>query len=646
MALTEASRMMAAMLSLAAPDISAGSLPPVGEYLDMYSNTATLYPRQRTLIKCAFADVEHFSAYDRMVVDQWMDSTRNGGEVEFPLDFYERCEWLKRNGYTHFQYVIVAGGRRMGKGLIGGKMLEVLTARLLALGNPQRHYGIDETKTLEARVFAVSYTQAQSALYSDMRDALLLDDYISPSIYSTSNSQQLLKTPADMARESRMRRDAGRSRYSVNAQTSIKLYPSALSSTTARGGASYFMAFDEFAHAPSGESLLSADSAYEAAVPSLAQMGKDGMVYMPSSPWSKGGKFYSLYRMAMELDRQERAVNPTYFAIRVPSWEMYRDWQYTRDKTHPVIGTLDESQDMRSRERSNPTRFWVEFGARWQASENPYLDERKIAQIFEPFPSREDYRNVPRSFGTVGFTYRAHGDAGRSQDNFGFCIGHRENVGGVWHVFLDVLKFWSPKDFPEDSRGVRSIDYTQVFDWMRSAFSRFRVTKFTMDQWNSGYFIDGMRREAAEGNTVERFMSCEVDDHTGAENMRRYEAFKTAVYQGWVHAPMTDDSVPGMEPDPVLGTSLLGNELKFLVESNGKVKNGPGQGFSHFDLADCAVTVVADLLRDQIDAYSHDGLSAVVGAASGGFGSAPGSDDMWRSMQAQGDDAMRALGYY
>ena len=208
MALTEASRMMTAMLSLTAPDISAGSLPPVGEYLDMYSNTATLYPRQRTLIKCVFADVEHFSAYDRMVVDQWMDSTRNGGEVEFPLDFYDRCEWLKRNGYTHFQYVVVAGGRRMGKGLIGGKLLEVLTARLLALGNPQRHYGIDETKTLEARVFAVSYTQAQSALYSDMRDALLLDDYISPSIYSTSNSQQLLKTPADMARESRMRRDA------------------------------------------------------------------------------------------------------------------------------------------------------------------------------------------------------------------------------------------------------------------------------------------------------------------------------------------------------------------------------------------------------------------------------------------------------
>lgn len=638
--------LMASMTSLAAPSLSSASLPPVCEYLDRYSGTSTLYPRQRTLLKCIFADVESFTSYDRMVVAQWMDSQRNGGEVSFPLDFYERCEWLRKRGYSHFQYVILAGGRRMGKGLIGGKIAEYLTAQLLAKGNPQGYYGIDPSKTLEARIFAVSYTQAQTVLYSDIRDALLLDEYLSRSIVSTSSSQQILKTPEDMAREQRLRAKSRGRRFAVNDQSSVRVYPSALSSTTARGGAAYFMAFDEFAHANSGDSLMSADLAYEAATPSMAQLDKDGMAYIPSSPWSKGGKFYELYQAGFALDARGVAVNPTYLPIRVPSWEMYRDWRYAPDKTHPIIGTLDESQDMRSREKINPERFWVEFGARFASSEDPFLDERVIARMFDPFPSKDDWRNVERASGSVAHSYVAHGDAGRSQDNFGFCIAHRELVDGYWHVFLDVLHYWSPSDFPPDDRGVRSIDYTQVLSWMRDKFRRFKVDRFTMDQWNSGLFIDSVRREAMRGDFASRNMSCEVDAHSGAANDVRWQRFKTAMHQGWVHAYMTDDDLPGLEPDPQFGRSLLGNELKFLVERNGKVKNGPGQRFSHYDLADCVATVVSNLLSDQLDAYDDGSLSSVVGAAGGGWGQSSSSDSLWRSMQGAGENAMHELGYY
>ena len=261
-----------------------------------------------------------------------------------------------------------------------------------------------------------------------------------------------------------------------------------------------------------------------------------------------------------------------------------------------------------------------------------------IERVFLPFPEKEP-RNLARTYGVSKFSYRAHADAGRSQDNFAFAMGHKELIDGYWHVFIDVLKFWNAEHFKKQEDGLQVIDYTEVLAWFQEEFKRFNVDRFTMDQWNSGLFIDTINKDIRSGKTFNRAMICKVDDHTGKENQIRWNRFKTACTQGWVHAPKLDDEVPGMPPG-----SLLENELKFLVEKNGKVTNSPNQRFSHYDQADCVSTVVSDLLGKQVDAFEDGSLSAVVGAARGGMPS-NGVDAQWKAMQRSGDEMMRQLGY-
>ena len=301
--------MFTSMASLASPAVSLASLPPICEYLDRYSHSDPLYMRQRTLLKCIYMDVDKFTDYDRMVVDGWIESSRNHGEIEFPVDFYKRVAWCRERGYTHFTHVIVAGGRRMGKGVIGGRIAEYQTAQLIARGNPQAYYGIDESKTLEMRFFASSKGQARSALYMDAMNAILMDDYLIQWVMHSSGDEMVLQTPHDRVREreimerARSSKSKGRGNFiSIKSLSSISIAPMSLKGSTARGGAGFMQGFDEFAHVQNTDSDVSADATYEAATPSLAQMGKDALMYMPSSPWAKENKFYKLFESAMGYD--------------------------------------------------------------------------------------------------------------------------------------------------------------------------------------------------------------------------------------------------------------------------------------------------------------------------------------------------------
>lgn len=179
--------LMRTMNSFAVPAEVREELPPVVEFIEKYSRGASLYPRQKTLLKIIFLEEENFTDYDRLVIEQWMESTRNGGEVVIPLDLYDRIRWCKAHGYRHFKEIIYCGGRRGGKGFIGGKIGEYKTAQMIALGNPQRFYEIDESKDIYLDILATQFSQAQGMLYNDIKDAILNNDWLAPYIYSTSN---------------------------------------------------------------------------------------------------------------------------------------------------------------------------------------------------------------------------------------------------------------------------------------------------------------------------------------------------------------------------------------------------------------------------------------------------------------------------
>ena len=596
------------------PAMNRDTLPPINKYLDTYSTSSSPYPRQRTLLKIFFLELEELTDYDHMVIEQWMKSTREGGDICIPLDLYDRMQWCRDNGYRHFYTVVNCTGRRGGKGFLGGKIAEYLIAQMIALGNPQAYYGIEQSKEMYVDVLATQYAQARSMLYNDVKDAALSDTYISSYIYSTSNAVQRIQTPYDIIRERELMAGRKNSRMRMNA-ASIVISPSGASSAAIRGRASFLQCFDEFAHGLDTGSTSSSGAIYNAATPSLAQFGKDGMIYVPSSPWSEVGKFYELYEQAFAMENG-KAVDPSTFAIRIPSWSIYEDWGYDPNKKMAIILPPEQSIEMRNREMMDPETFAVEFRAHFAKTEDAYLQASVVDSLFEPYPSKENNLNVPNDHGIITKRYRAHADAGRSQDNFCFALGHKELCeDGYYHVFIDLMKIWQPLDFPEDDSGVRRVNYTVPLSWFRNVFKSFYVTKFTMDQWNSAFFIDQLNKDVIAGSFFNKMQSCAVDNHTAAANFKRWERFKTACYQGWVHIPYYEEDIHG------LGVVCLPQEeLKLLRLVNGTKVDHQNMGrWQHNDMADCISTVVADLLADQIDALLDGSLTAVVGAAQGGY---------------------------
>jgi hypothetical protein len=76
-------------------------------------------------------------------------------------------------------------------------------------------------------------------------------------------------------------------------------------SKTIRGSASIMYCFDEMAHLLAGESRMSDEELYKAAIPALNQFHKDAMIFANSSPYTKTGKFFELYEQSLKLDPPE-----------------------------------------------------------------------------------------------------------------------------------------------------------------------------------------------------------------------------------------------------------------------------------------------------------------------------------------------------
>lgn len=232
----------------------------------------------------------------------------------------ERMQYLKDNGYNHFRTVQFVGGRRSGKGFMTAICLAYKVYMLTLMENLGKHYGIEEGKAIYFSIIADSMDQAKAHQFGDAANAIvdcnilqkqhLISKYIAESIH--------INTPFDVRRAAILRSSGVKIERDL-ASLIVKAFGT--NSKTLRGSASMMFVMDEFAHFITGESKMSDDEIYKAAIPSLAQFGKDAMIFANSSPYSKTGKFYELYENAKELDPPEDGfpVYPDHFMIQFPS---------------------------------------------------------------------------------------------------------------------------------------------------------------------------------------------------------------------------------------------------------------------------------------------------------------------------------------
>ena len=243
-----------------------------------------LYPRQKTLLRLITLDTEHMTDYDYEVIDEWTKNfDRNGVAIGVSPDIMQRVEYLKANGYKHFKEVINITGRRGGKGHIGGIMGAYLNWQLIMLDDPQWYYGIDKSKDIYTLCVATNIEQAKRYQFADLSNSIIDAPCFQPYIADSKEHFLALRTPSDIRRIAAFEARGLRPSRLI---ASIRNMAVTSNSKASRGATVFSVMFDEFAHMLAGTGgARTSEEVYNAITPALDQFGKDGFIYVPTSPF-------------------------------------------------------------------------------------------------------------------------------------------------------------------------------------------------------------------------------------------------------------------------------------------------------------------------------------------------------------------------
>jgi hypothetical protein len=578
-----------------------------------------LYPRQLTLLKLIYLETENMSAYDIDVIDGWREGFKQKRDTfGVQPDIWQRVDYLKSRGYTHFPHVQAVLGRRASKGYIGGILGCERIAYLHSLDSWQRHYSLKAGTEGWLQVFATSQQQAQRTQFADIRYLVESCKYLQPWISSSKEGYFSIRTPADLRRIAELESQKVRVEREI---ASLKAIALSSNSATGRGLSTFSIFFDEMAHMIFGSgSTKSGEEIYDAAEPSLDQFGTDRLIYIPSSPFTKIGKFFELYRhgsVPMPHERpdgtteltmvdakmlglsdddieegiEEATAEPEMLIVQLPSWGLYEDWERSKSLGMPKFKRAVQvyNERMQRLEQRNPEKFKVERRGQFADVQGAYLDPEKVDAMFEPPTWRAPLE--PQANGRLSYQYRIHCDPGRTNANFALAIGHLEDAptdeyGDKWpHVIFDYLRVWKPTDFSD-----HTIDYMQVQTEIADILRRFpSTTKLSFDMWNSAGPISMLRSEFSPRIRIVE------ESFQEAANQKRAELFKSALNLGWIHSYRDDFGEQG--------TCLLEQEMKFLTEVNGKVKKQDFGPVTTKDLWDCVAVVSTTLLHEALDIW-------------------------------------------
>ncbi len=385
--------------------------------------------------------------------------------------------------------------------------------------------------------------------------------------------------------------------------------------------------FDEMAFMePTEGNRSSADECYAAAEPSLAQFGRDGIVFLNSSPYTKQGIFYKKFEQSHELNAAGQPAYPDLFTLQFPSWELFKDY---KRKRHPKTGkpiytkalmvspdvdpdTLNEEDAAicrreKLREAANPDKYKIERRAQWAEVIQAYLNAEKVDMAFAPQVGERQI--IDNAMGTYAHQpYVMHCDPSSTTAGFGFAIAHLEELphpttGAVEpHVVFDLVHRWDPKDsllFPTGT-----IDYIKVCEELLRYCLLFRPRSLTFDQWNSAAPMQWLMQKLQEQGIPTMIQEVTA---TRARNWNRWEFFKTALYTGRVHIPPT-----------CMDSDYAKMELKNLQLKNGIVDKPTDGMVQTKDIADCIAECTRVLLSD-VMGWNQESLVDVAFGSMGGY---------------------------
>lgn len=593
-------------------------VPPVAQFVfgTDYLAQSKLYPRQLTLLKVAFCDLEGLTAYDHRVIDKWCSGFElrphtPGTTVRHwepasdqpfvsgtPGDLIARMQLMRKRGRRWMRELNLVMGRRAGKGHVGALIAARLVYELLALGDAQKHFGVPRSKRLVIPVFAGNRHQAEFNLFADIATVIVEAPCFRPYLVKLTKDRLVLATPADLARPDRA------------FDGSIEIQAKEATGVAGRGIASPFQFYDEMAFVDPTTSKASAEAIYRGATPAMDQFGDWSLVAELSSPYQQMGEFFEIHRRAREVDPvTEAAVYPEVMTLQLPSWAPYEDadiattipmvtaaqadvWEELRGpdgapRTFPSPGPPICAYDdqMRQHERANPVAFDVERRSQWGTVDSPFLQPHLIGPVFEPW-NGETLRQQDQ--GKLNVDYLMVLDPASVHDAFAVVIGHREpaDAEGRAHVIVDRSYRFLPADYGGE------LDMTSVLDQVEADIRAFRARVIT-DQYGGPFVVADLNRRLL-GRSFGGHAPVRQAPRTRDRNVEAASLLREALFLRQVHAP----PMPEME-----------RELRFLREKNGKVEAPTAGPVQTDDLAIALMGLVADLLGAASEQPVFDALS-------------------------------------
>jgi hypothetical protein len=578
-----------------------------------------LYPRQKTLLKLINLEVENFNDYDLQVIEEWSHGmSKTGVSIGISPDIWKRIDYLKENGYNHFKEVVNITGRRGGKGHIGGIIGAYNNWKLIQLDDPQWYYGIDRSKDIYLFCAATNIQQAKQYQFADLANTIIDADCFRPYIAEAKEYFVALRTPADTRRIAAFEARGIRPQRLI---ASVRNMAITSNSKASRGAACFTVMFDEFAHMLVGtDGPRTSDEVYNAIVPALDQFGKDGFIYIPTSPFTKVGKCYELYQQGLMEDPETgNPLYPNMLIAQLPSWGPYEDWDDPKATQGFQFRGAPQlyNEEMKKMEQREPSVFKVERLSQWADVIDAYLDPAVVAKMYDPFiDANGKLRQLEQQeYGIMAFFYRGHCDPSKAQANTAAMICHTELIpdaedGEVWyHIVTDWMKVWNPEDYDN-----HQVDYELIEEELVNTINRFPTLKvFSYDQYGSFVTLPRLKKRLKESRPPHKAIISE-DTFTPTSNMRRAERFKSALGMGWIHAFRDDYGNDG--------ACLLEDELRFLQEVNGKIKKQSVGPVQTKDLADCLMVCVDQLLEDnfrRLETRGRLGSTQLLSTGQGGY---------------------------
>ena len=597
---------------------------------DQYCNKR-LYPRQLVLLKLMF--LEELTGPEEDILEHWIRGGRNGREVVISPKIRERVQYLRDAGYSHFREVVLVGGRRSSKGFITGLALSKLMYDTLQLQDPGLYYNIDSDKEIYFSCLASAQDQAKKYQYADFSSTIARCEAMQQNITKIQELEFSVATEADKQRMNRWKRQGGRVGRDISKLRGVAL---AANAATLRGSATIAICFDEMAHMQQeGESAATAASVYDAAIPALAQFGKDSMIFCNSSPYTKIGKFYERYSDGLKLNEDGQVVAPLMFTFQFPSWALFEGYQGHHSKYHkiPLRKAITQSPDWdpeakdkdgkfiysaddrdgivieRDTERQDPEQYKVERRGQFAEIIDAFLRPEMVDRAYQGVPTRDGgflALKTNWNYPSFKYQYKAHLDPSSTTAGFGFALGHIEEFedrdGQLReHVVFDIVQRWLPEQFPD-----RVIDWEVVLQDVVKYINIFQPYEVTFDQFQSGAPIAFLNTYLRKNNMGD--IRVYEKTATAQYNWNRAEVFRTALYQGLVHVPAdTSDS------------EWSNRELKHLQQVNtaGRFPRVDRQEIGPVttkDMADCLMEVTEALIGNVIARQSRQSLGELTPA--------------------------------